>query len=83
GCLGPKARGGSSVTIHLQVEDADAAFQRAVDAGAIVRMPLADMFWGDRYGIVEDSWGHRWSIATHIRDVPMDELQKFAGEGCG
>ncbi len=78
GCLGPKARGGSSVTIHLQVEDADAAFERAVTAGATVRMPLADMFWGDRYGSVEDPWGHNWSIATHIRDVNMDELQKAA-----
>ena len=82
-CLGPKALGGSPVTIHLQVEDADASFQRAVDAGATVRMPLADMFWGDRYGIVEDPWGHRWSIAEHIRDVPMDELKKIAGLGCG
>lgn len=83
GCLGPKARGGSSVTIHLQVEDADASFQRAVDAGATVRIPLADMFWGDRYGSVEDPWGHSWSIATHIRDVPMDELRKAAEQGCG
>ncbi len=81
-CLGPKARGGSSVTIHLQVEDADAAFERAAGAGATVKMPLDDMFWGDRYGIVEDPWGHSWSIATHIRDVPMDELQKFAEKGC-
>lgn len=80
--LGPKARGGSSVTIHLQVENADASFERAVAAGATVRMPLADMFWGDRYGCVEDPWGHNWSIATHIRDVSMDELQKIAKAGC-
>jgi uncharacterized glyoxalase superfamily protein PhnB len=83
GCLGPKARGGSSVTIHLQVEDADAAYQRAIDAGATVRMPLADMFWGDRYGMVEDPFGHNWSIATHLRDVSPEELEKAAGQGCG
>jgi uncharacterized glyoxalase superfamily protein PhnB len=83
GALGPKARGGASVTIHLQVEDADASFQRAVNAGATVKMPLDDMFWGDRYGCVEDPWGHSWSIATHIRDVDMEELKKGASQGCG
>ena len=83
GAVGPKTRGGSSVTIHLQVEDADASFARAVEAGATVKMPLADVFWGDRYGCVEDPWGHSWSIATHIRDVPMDELRKAAAQGCG
>jgi PhnB protein len=83
GCLGPKARGGSSVTIHLQVEDVDAAFKRALDAGATVRMPLDDMFWGDRYGIVEDPFGHSWSLATHIREVGPEELQKAAQQGCG
>lgn len=82
GAMGPKARGGSSVTIHLQVEDADAAFERAVAAGATVRMPLADMFWGDRYGNIEDPWGHSWSIATHVRNVPMEDLKKLAGQGC-
>jgi PhnB protein len=82
GAVGPKARGGASVTIHLQVDDADAAFDRAVKAGATVKMPPADMFWGDRYGCVEDPWGHSWAMATHIRDVDMAELQKFAGEGC-
>jgi PhnB protein len=83
GALGPKAVGGTSVTIHLQVEDVDAAFDRAVKAGATVKMPVADMFWGDRYGNVEDPWGHSWSIASHVRDVSMEELQKAAGQGCG
>ena len=75
GALGPKALKGSSVTIHLYVRDADAAFQRAVDAGAKVTMPLADQFWGDRYGKIEDPFGHQWSIATHVRDVSMQEAQ--------
>jgi uncharacterized glyoxalase superfamily protein PhnB len=85
GAVGPKARGGSSVTIHLQVEDVDAAFDRAVKAGATVKMPPADMFWGDRYCNLEDPWGHSWSIATHIREVSPDELMKIAGstEACG
>jgi len=78
GALGPKARGGSSVTIHLQVEDVDAVFERAVAAGARVTMPVDDMFWGDRYGQIEDPFGHSWSIATHLRDVSPDELQEAA-----
>lgn len=73
---GPKTLGGSSVTIHLSVPDVDAAFRRAVEAGATARMEPADMFWGDRYGVVEDPFGHQWSMATHIRDVPVDELQE-------
>jgi uncharacterized glyoxalase superfamily protein PhnB len=73
---GPKTLGGSPVTIHLSVPDVDAAFRRAVEAGATARMEPADMFWGDRYGVVEDPFGHQWSMATHIRDVPVDELQE-------
>ena len=76
GTLGPKSRNGSPVTIHLYVEDADAAFERATRAGAQVKMPLDDMFWGDRYGKLEDPFGHQWSIATHIRDISPDEMQK-------
>ena len=82
GALGPKARNGTSVTLHLYVEDADASFARAVKAGATVKMPVADMFWGDRYGIVEDPFGHAWSIATHIRDLTPKEIQKAAKEAC-
>ncbi len=74
GALGPQALKGSPVTIHLQVQDADAVFARAVQAGATVGMPLADMFWGDRYGQVVDPFGHHWSIATHVRDVRPDEM---------
>lgn len=82
--LGPKSRNGTSVTIHLYVEDADALAQRAVAAGAKVVMPVQEMFWGDRYGLVEDPFGHQWSIATHVRDVSPEELQKGAqNAGCG
>jgi uncharacterized glyoxalase superfamily protein PhnB len=76
GMLGPKALKGSSVTIHLYVDDADACVARAVKAGAKVTMPLDDMFWGDRYGKLEDPFGHHWSVATHVRDVSREEMQK-------
>ena len=76
GALGPKALKGSPVTIHLYVKDADAFFAQAVKAGAKATMPLDDMFWGDRYGKVEDPFGHQWSIGTHVRDVTPEEMQK-------
>lgn len=76
GALGPKALKGSPVTIHLYVEDVDAFVARAVKAGAKVTMPVADMFWGDRYGKIEDPFGHHWSVATHVRDVSMEEAQQ-------
>lgn len=82
GSLGPKALKGSPVTIHLSVDDADASFKRAVDAGATVKMPLADAFWGDRYGIVVDPFGHYWSIATHIRDVSQEEMVSAMKKMC-
>ena len=75
GALGPKALKGTPVTIHLYVEDADAFAARAVAAGAKVTMPVSDMFWGDRYGQLEDPFGHRWSVATHVRDVTPAEIQ--------
>jgi uncharacterized glyoxalase superfamily protein PhnB len=77
---GPKALKGTSVTIHLMVENADAAFERAVSAGAKVIMPLANMFWGDRYGVVEDPFGHHWSIATHLQDLTPEQIQAAAAE---
>lgn len=76
GVLGPKALKGSPVTIHLYVENADATVARAVAAGAKITMPLADMFWGDRYGVLEDPFGHHWSVATHLRDVSPQEMQE-------
>src|SRR5439155_17208696 len=76
GMLGPKALKGSPVTIHLYVPDVDAFVERAAKAGAKITMPIADMFWGDRYGIVEDPYGHHWSVATHQRDVTPDEMRE-------
>jgi PhnB protein len=76
GIVGPKSLKGSPVTIHLYVEDVDATFDRAVAAGAKVTMPVEDMFWGDRYGKLEDPFGHHWSLATHIRDMTPDEIQQ-------
>ena len=77
-CKSPQTLGGCSVTIHLNVEDADAVFHRAVAAGAQPTMPPADMFWGDRYGQVTDPFGQRWSISTHKEDVPPEEMKKRA-----
>jgi uncharacterized glyoxalase superfamily protein PhnB len=73
---GPESIGGTPVTIHMFVEDADTVFNRAVNAGAQVRMPLADMFWGDRYGVLSDPFGHLWSIATHKEDLTPEEIRK-------
>jgi PhnB protein len=83
GLLSPKALNGTPVIIHLNVPDVDRFFERAVAAGAKVIMPVADMFWGDRYGVVEDPWGHRWSIATHLRDMSVDELKAAAKNAMG
>jgi len=74
GSFGPKSLKGSSVTIHLQVEDADAMIKQAAAAGAKITMPVAEMFWGDRYGQVQDPFGHNWSIATHVRDLSHEEI---------
>lgn len=76
GALGPKALKGSPVTIHLYVSDVDSVVERAVAAGAKITMPIDDAFWGDRYGQIEDPFGHHWSIATHLRDMTPDELAK-------
>ncbi len=72
----PQALNGSPVTLHLQVDDADACFDRAVHAGATVIMHLENMFWGDRYGRINDPFGHRWAIATHVEDVPPEEMNQ-------
>jgi PhnB protein len=76
GALAPPASGGSGVALHLYLENVDAAFERAVSAGATVKMPVMDMFWGDRYGQVMDPFGHKWSLATHVRDVSEDEMRQ-------
>jgi uncharacterized glyoxalase superfamily protein PhnB len=76
GSQSPKALGGTPVNIHLYVEDADAVFQRAVEAGATVTMPIMDAFWGDRYGKVFDPFGHDWAIATHLEDPTPEEMYR-------
>jgi PhnB protein len=83
GAVSPVALKGSPVTLHLYVENADAQFDRAVAAGATVRMPIADMFWGDRYGVVQDPFGHQWSIATHMREVAPEEMAAAMQRDCG
>jgi uncharacterized glyoxalase superfamily protein PhnB len=77
-CLSPKSRGGASVFLHYYTEDVDAAFARAVQAGCAARMPVTDMFWGDRYGQVEDPFGHPWAIATHRQDLTPEQVDANA-----
>jgi len=79
-CKSPQTLGGTTCSIHLYVPDADASFKKATDAGAKVAMPLADMFWGDRYGTVVDPFGHSWGIATHIEDLKPEEIDQRAQE---
>jgi PhnB protein len=71
----PTALKGTPVTLHHYVENCDAAIKRAQDAGATVAMPAQDMFWGDRYGVVIDPFGHKWSFATHVKDVTPDAMR--------
>lgn len=74
----PLKLGGTPVTLHLQVPDCDAAFDRATAAGCEAVMPVQEMFWGDRYGMVLDPFGHRWAMATTVRKVSREELQRIA-----
>jgi len=77
GTLSPSSSGGpgTGVVLHIYVEDVDSVFNRAVSAGATVKMQLMDQFWGDRYGQVVDPFGHRWSLATHVRDLSHEEMR--------
>lgn len=76
----PQSLGSSSVTLNLYVEDVDAVFAQAVEAGAKVAMPLSDMFWGDRFAMVTDPFGHNWSLATHTVDLTDEEMEKAMQE---
>lgn len=76
GAKGPKALGGSPVSLYVYVENVDAAWDRAIKAGATSVMPLADMFWGDRTGWLEDPFGHKWALAQHVKDLTPEEIQK-------
>lgn len=78
GFRGPKSVGGTPVTIAVYTEDVDATFDRALRAGATQLRPLEDQFYGDRSGQFEDPFGHRWNVATHIEDVPEDEMMRRA-----
>lgn len=73
---GPHTIGGTPVTLHLYVEDADAVFEKAVQAGAKPLRPMEDRFYGDRSGQFEDPYGHRWNVATHVEDVSEEEMQR-------
>jgi PhnB protein len=81
--LAPETVGGTSTVLHLYTEDVDALWTRAVDAGAQVLHPLQDQFWGDRQGQLTDPFGHRWGLATHVRDVPPEEIARAAAAAFG
>jgi len=74
--ISPNTLGGTTVGLMIYVEDADAVFNKAVSLGAKVKKPLADQFYGDRNGTLEDAWGHKWTIATHVEDVAPDEMKR-------
>jgi len=80
GVLAPPTIGGTPVVLALEVADAEAVFAQAVTAGAEVRQPLADMFWGDLHGQLQDPFGHRWNIGQHLRDVPHAQIVAAAAE---
>jgi len=75
GAFSPQKLGGTPVTIHLSVADVDASFARAVAAGATPQMPITEMFWGARYGVVHDPFGHSWSIATQVKNLSTEDIQ--------
>ncbi len=78
--LGPGSVGGTPVSLHVYVEDVDRVFERAIEAGAKAQRPVEDKFYGDRSGGFEDPFGHRWDVASHVEDVPPDEMSKRAEE---
>ncbi|HLM26643.1 MAG TPA: VOC family protein [Thermoleophilaceae bacterium] len=80
GALGPKTVGGTPVTIHVYVEDVDAVHQAALDAGATEMRAVENQFYGDRSGQFEDPFGHHWNIATHVEDVPPEEMEERAAK---
>jgi PhnB protein len=80
GVLAPPSIGGTAVVLALDVSDAEAQFAQALAAGAEVRQPLADQFWGDRHGQLDDPFGHRWNVSQHVRDVPHDEIVAAAAK---
>ncbi|HXV50654.1 MAG TPA: VOC family protein [Nitrosopumilaceae archaeon] len=79
-CRSPQSLGGTGIHIYMYVDDADTTFNKAVAAGAKPTMPIADMFWGDRFGTIEDPFGHVWGIATHKKDMSTEEINKAGQE---
>ena len=80
GALSPQSTGGAGMGLHIYLDGVDAAFEKAVKAGAEVEMPVMDQFWGDRYGKLKDPFGHKWSIATHTKDLSLDEMKQGMDE---
>ena len=80
GSTSPQSLGGTPVSLMLYVPDVDATVKKAVEAGAEIKMPVGDQFWGDRYGMISDPFGHLWEIATHKEDVPPEELERRGRE---
>ena len=78
--LGPKARGGTTSTFLIYVEDVDSAFRKATDAGGTEKRPVENQFYGDRAGTLADPFGHLWTLATHVEDVPPDEMEARMAE---
>lgn len=83
GSRGPKSVGGTPVMLHVYVSDADATFARALVRGATELQPVKDQFYGDRSGVFEDPFGHVWNVATHVEDVPPDEMARRAAQAMG
>jgi PhnB protein len=83
GICSPQTVGGTSTVLNLHTEDVDALWRRAVEAGAEVLHPLQDQFWGDRHGQLTDPYGHRWGLAQHLREVPLEEVVRAAAEAFG
>jgi PhnB protein len=82
GGFSPLHFNGSPVTVHLSVADADASFARATSAGATALMPVTEMFWGARYGVFKDPYGHSWSVATQVKEMSPEEIQAAAAKAC-
>jgi PhnB protein len=80
GSLSPQSTGGAGMGLHVYVDNVDAAFDQAIAAGGIVEMPVSDMFWGDRYAKLVDPFGHKWSIATHMKDMSGEEIEEAQEE---
>jgi PhnB protein len=86
GCKSAETLGGSPISMYVYVKDVDAAFKKALAVGGAVRMPVQDMFWGDRMGVIQDPFGYSWTLATHVADVTPEEMARgaeamFAGAG--